>query len=358
MRKHASWQWLGMAVFGLSIAVQAVGQTELGITHIAGNYAFTDHDFLNEGAIACREIGARCIKVALSLEAGRPPSTVYPFHSSWPEVSTLAELADTPYFRKLFSRDFDTFIIWVFRPGRSGSYWRDGFTAEDERAEDDGIAALTRYLLRTYGDTHRTFVLTHWEGDWAIRTGFHPEEKPTARATDGMIRWLRARQRGVARARAEFPKSRAHVYHAAEVNLVANAMERGWPSVTTDVLPHVDVDLVSYSAWDSSEDPEKFRKSIAFIRSHKTRTEPFGERGVYIGEFGVPEAGHAPEEVLRKVRSMIQVAREERCPYAVYWQLYCNEPIRTPARANADYRGFWLIRPDGSRSPVCELFRP
>ena len=47
--------------------------------------------------------------------------------------------------------------------------------------------------------------------------------------------------------------------------------------------------------------------------------------------------------------------------YAVYWQLYCNEfadgvtTLSDPPRRK-ELRGFWLIRPDGSRPPVTDYF--
>ena len=67
--------------------------------------------YLNEGAAAARNIGARCIKVGLSLDTDNPSPKLYPFHSTWPSTETLKDLADTPYFRSLFSRRFDTFIL-------------------------------------------------------------------------------------------------------------------------------------------------------------------------------------------------------------------------------------------------------
>ncbi len=33
----------------------------------------------------------------------------------------------------------------------------------------------------------------------------------------------------------------------------------------------------------------------------------------------------------------------------VYWQVHCNEARRQPVKANGDVRGFWLLRPDGSK---------
>jgi hypothetical protein len=172
-----------------------------------------------------------------------------------------------------------------------------------------------------------------------------------------MIRWLTARQQGVARARAEFATATAKVFHACEVNLVKQAQELGAPSVTTDVLPHVPVDLASYSAWDTKDSPAQFAAALAFIAKHKRPTEPFGERGVYVGEFGLPESEATPQLALERTAALLAQARNFGCPYAVYWQLYCNEPTTKTPKVNADYKGFWLVRPDGTRSPVCRLFQ-
>ena len=65
---------------------------------------------------------------------------------------------------------------------------------------------------------------------------------------------------GIERARAAWNQSEALVFHALEVNLVKQAMTRSAPSVTTDVLPYVSVDLVSYSAWDTKDSPEAFKQ--------------------------------------------------------------------------------------------------
>ena len=53
---------------------------QLGIAHIGGLYSLTDQDYLNEGAAAVHAIGARCIKVSLSLDTANPTSRNYPFH--------------------------------------------------------------------------------------------------------------------------------------------------------------------------------------------------------------------------------------------------------------------------------------
>ncbi len=331
--------------------------TLLGVAHIGGLYSFSTRDYLNEGAEAAQAIGARCIKVSLSLDTENPSTKLYAPHSEWPVVDSLAALADTPHFRELFGRDFDTFILNAFRPGRPASYWREGFSPEDEKAEEECFESLALHLLRTHAGTRKTFILQNWEGDWALRGSFDPAARPAPAATAAMIRWLAARQRGVARARDRFATGGARVYHACEVNLVRQAQVQGAPGVTTDVLPHVAVDLVSYSAWDTKDSPAHFAEALAFIAKHKPRTEPFGRHGVYVGEFGLPESEASPELVLERTSALLAEARRFGCPYAVFWQLYCNEPVRKPAKANSDFKGFWLIRPDGTRSPVCQLFK-
>lgn len=348
---------LSLPALAQSQATSPPPRTQLGVAHIGGLYSFSETDYLNEGAAAAQAIGARCLKVSLSLDTDNPSTKLYPFHSQWPAATSLEGLADTPHYRALFARDFDTFILTSFRPGRSASYWRESFSAEDEQAEQECFENLTRYLLKTYGRSRKTFVIQNWEGDWALRGGFDPSIMPTSKATAAMIRWLAARQRGVALGRADFASEGAHVFHACEVNLVRQAQTKGEPSVTVDVLPHVEVDLASYSAWDTKDSAAQFAEALAFIARHKRPTGPFGRNGVYVGEFGLPESDASPQLVLERTTAMLAEARRFGCPYAVYWQLYCNEPTTKPPKANADFKGFWLIRPDGTRSPVCGLFR-
>jgi hypothetical protein len=348
---------LGAPMPFLAQSPPSASGTQLGLAHVGGLYSFSKTDYLNEGAAAAHEIGARCIKVSLSLDTDNPSPKVYSFHSQWPVVATLDALANTPYCSALFARAFDTFILTAFRPGRSASYWRESFSPDDERAEEDCFASLTLHLLRTYSQTRKTFIIQNWEGDWALRGSFNPATKPAPAATTAMIRWLAARQRGIARARADFTTGGARVFHACEVNLVRQAMDHAAPSVTTDVLPHLSVDLVSYSAWDTKDSPARFEEALAFIAKHKRPTEPFGAHGVYVGEFGLPESEATPQLVLERTTELLAAAQRFGCPYAVYWQLYCNEPTTKFPKLNADYKGFWLVRPDGTRSLVCRLFQ-
>jgi hypothetical protein len=68
----------------LSQAQEWPARTQLGVAHIGGLYAFSKTDHLNEGAAAAFSIGARCIKVGLSLDTDKPSPKLYPFNSRSP----------------------------------------------------------------------------------------------------------------------------------------------------------------------------------------------------------------------------------------------------------------------------------
>lgn len=329
----------------------------IGVVHVNGQYHFGDEDFLNEGADRILELGSRVIKVYLTLNHEGPSPQMYPFHTEWPECDSLVELAETPPFRQLFAKPFSTYILTVFRKGQSAGYWRTSLTAADVRAEEEAMYQLARHLLTRYRDTGKTFVLQNWETDWAVRGSFDRTTDPAPEALENLRRWAQARQRGVDRARAEFPGASSRVFHALEVNLVAQGMLENRPCVANRVLPHVELDLISYSAWDSARDPELFRRALDYIAEHAQDREPFGPQNVYVGEFGLPENDFPPQEVRKTVCGTIDTALDWGCPWIVYWQLYCNEALREPVRGNGDVRGFWLVRVDGTLAPTWEYLR-
>ncbi len=322
----------------------------LGVTHVDGRYHLTDKPYLDEGADVIQALGSRVIKVYLSLGSDQPSARLYRFNHDFREAHTLAQLAESPPYRRLFERPFTTFILSVYRPGKSANYWRESLTAEDEQAETRECYELALHLLTTYRGSGKTFVFQHWEGDWSVLGRYDPQAELDPGNVQRMIRWLRARQAGVDRARSEARAQGVRVLHAAEVNLVKRGMVDNRPCVTTEVLPHAGVDLVSYSAYDTQQDPAMLRRALDFIAHHTPDRPPLGDRNVYIGEFGFAENVFARDRVENGTRAAIDTALDWGCPYVVYWQVYCNEPIRPGEQSNHGYRGYWLIRPDGSQS--------
>jgi hypothetical protein len=331
----------------------------VGITHVAGKYCLTDEDFLNEGADQILALGSRVIKVWF-----HDLQKSYPFNSQWPQMGSLVEIAQSPYFAELFDKPYTTYILMCFSVGRSAAYWRHGVTEEQKLDEQRQFYELARHLLRTYRRTGKTFVLQHWEGDWLIRGNYDRNVDPTPEAISGMIEWLNARQAGVNQARDEVEPDGVRVYHAAEVNRVVSSMKEGKPNLVNKVLPHTRLDLVSYSAWDATtklyDEPDVLREALDFIAANMPDSPDFGSRNVYVGEFGMPENKFPAEKIEKVIPSVVETGLDWGCPYIVYWQLYCNElegrEQPSPANSNDSVRGFWLIRPDGSEAWTWEYF--
>ena len=331
----------------------------IGVTHVDGKYHLTDEDFLNEGADQILALGSRVIKVWF-----HNPRKSYSYNSQWPETNSLVEIAQTKYFEKLFDKPFTTYIMMCFSTGRSAAYWRKGITAEQKLDEQRQFYELTKYLLTKYRGTGKTFVLQHWEGDWLIRGNYDRKADPTPKAISGMIGWLNARQEGVNQARKEFGTNGIWVYHAAEVNRVVSTMKQGRPNMVDKVLPHTKLDLVSYSAWDATaeypENPQILSEALDFIAKNMPDSIAFGDKNVYLGEFGIPQNQYPLEKIKKVITGSVETVLNWGCPYIVYWQLYCNElkddKQKPPVKSNDAVRGFWLIRPDGSKTWTWDYF--
>ncbi len=373
---------LGMLMLALSLALlcSAEGQVTkdvrdiVGVTHVAGLYHLTDKDFLNEGADQILALGARVIKVWFWAGVkGRVPDS-YPYNSQWPKVESLVEGAQTPYFQDLFHKPFTTYILVTTSLGRDEAYWRKGITVEQKKDEQRQFYELAKHFLTQYQGTGKTFVLQHWEGDWLVRGNYKGDEEPPAAALANMVEWLNARQAGVNQAREEVGQQGVRVYHAAEVNRVVQSMRTGFPNMVNKVLPHTKLDLISYSAWDAVGPPPSgvirwltaeggcptLRQALDFIAANAPDSADFGNRNVYLGEFGMPENVYSLDKVQSAIPNAVRTALDWGCPYIVYWELYCNElkdpKAKPPVTDNGVVRGFWLIRPDGTKAWTWDYF--
>lgn len=348
----------------------------LGTTHVAGRYALTEEPYLVEGARTVHErLGYRHLKLWF-----HNPANLYPWHSAWdlPEGYTLAQLAAHPYYRAAFAFPFRSITLEVFftQKGQLQPHPRGwmippdlDFTREEKEICDLGV-----YLLETYRDREVTFILQNWEGDWMIREfpgaeWTDPAKRPADcdRRVETFIRWAQARQAGVDCARARVPDSKCRLLHAVEVNRVFDALQ-GAPTVVSHVLPHVDIDLVAWSAYDGmNRGPEGTGDASACgtwqgfdIIQHFARTRERDAQGrpqVMIGEFGLSEMTRPPDHDLNDIlEGALAAALARGCPLMHYWELYCNEPEDgslkdCPLERNLredELHGLWLVKPDGS----------
>ena len=340
------------AAFSSAGAAGAVDARDvLGVAHAAGRYNFTGEDFLNEGADRILELGSRVIKVFFVPEHMQE---LYPFNSDWSPLPTdVVELAQRPYVKELFAKPLSTIILEVTPVGGVPQFL-DGLTPDEAAAERDQMYRLTKYLLTTYADSGKTFILQNWEGDHILRIGLADGADPDPVRIKGMIDWWNARQDGVAQARREVGSHGVQVLHAAEVNLLADAMA-GKVTATNNVIPYTHCDLYSYSSWDIGFTPDQLTRALDYLESKAPDNKLFGRYNIYLGEYGMAKDHGAPDgERFERIRELMEAALGWGVRYAVYWQVYCNEALQTYTGRpdDKDLRGFWLIRPDGERSPA------
>ncbi len=348
----------------------------LGTTHVAGRYALTDEPYLVEGARAVRErLGYRHLKLWFY-----NPENLYHWHSDWnlPGDHSLAQLAAHPYYRAAFDFPFESFTLELFFTQRGRKHKRPpGWMIPpdlDFGHEEKEIADLGVHLLETYRDREVTFILQNWEGDWMMRDFPGAEWTDPAKRPDDcdlrvetFLRWTKARQAGVDAARARVPDSKCRILHAVEVNRVFDAL-LGAPTVVSHVLPHVEIDLVAWSAYDGmNRGPGGTGDASAVgtwqgfdIIKHYARTRERDAQGrpqVMIGEFGLSEVTRPPDHDLDDIlEGALAAGLAHGCPLMHYWELYCNEPEDQSLKDRViprnlredELHGLWLIKPDGS----------
>lgn len=352
----------------------------LGATHVAGKYYFTNEPYVIEGCRKLNEMGYGIVKLWFRKNPGG-----YPYNSEWnlPKDVSLKQLAAHPYFAACFEMPFSTIALSVEGAGVKT-------TDETAAKEETEIYELAKYLFEKYRERDVTFIIHNWEGDWMMRggTGDYARWSRKAgelfRAVDGdrytvlvpadstervnaMVKWFKARQNGVNRARLEVKNTKCKVYHAIEANKVMDSMD-GIPGIANYVLPQVETDMVSWSSYDGM-DPAglKLFRGIDYLRSQMKPTKYMkGKRVVFLGEIGIPEQRYeglmekAP--VTERWDTFVGVCLAQDVPYLIQWELYCNEPKNeelrklNDVRKTDEMRGFWLIRPDGTKSWAAEYF--
>jgi hypothetical protein len=319
-----------------------------GIQTIGSKYQFTDKTRLVETAEVIHNMGSNILKFNMG-----PAFSKDNYAGSNPgKFSNLTELAEgDPSIRKVLDMPFYYYFIWVNPMSKSEWQWRQKkkpFSEEDAKIEYLELYDLTCYLLKKYSGSGKSFYLGHWEGDWLLLRGYDRTKNPEPWCVQNMIHWLNLRQKAVDDAKRDTPYTDVQIYHYTEVNLVRKGMEGG-PCLTTEVLPHVNVDYVSYSAYDAQPNPAKsdlLARALDFIQEHLPEKEGVPEPRVFIGEFGYKGAAFAPDVQCRNSMQFLKNAVAWGCPFVLYWQLYDNEFV------NGKYEGYWLIDNNGEKQPL------
>lgn len=328
----------------------------LGTQLIGARYQFTEKPRIVELGEANQTLGANVIKFALGPGSIGYDGTFRNIPGRPGNIHSLTDLANEPAHKAALDLPHAQVVLWTYALGAHG--W-DKASREKEYPE---IRAFAEHLLKTYNGAGRTFYLGHWEGDWALSPAEHlgPDGRKTREIrperVQDMIEWLRMRQRAIDDAKAAVPHDDVQVYHYTEVNLVQRAMTNEPGSfVVRDVLPHVPVDFVSYSAYDSQNGDleQRLPAALDYIEHHLQPKAGIAGRRVFIGEHGRAFIHGGAAEQDKTTRRMMRSAIGWGCPFVLYWELYNNEvDEKTGAQ-----RGYWMIDEKGIRQPVYETHR-
>lgn len=359
-----------------------------GATYVNPKYRLDrSRDILNEGAHVLEELGTRVFKGWLDRV-----DIEYPF-AEWPDFDSLVEMVEHPHFIELFDRDFDTYIfnavaITDAKRQGGGGYFYQEFTEQQAAAETESFYELTKHLLETYNGTGMEVVLQNWEGDWIAVAGAGNEGPPDTEVLDRMKRWFNARQRGISRARREV-ESDVAVLGACEINKVRDPIETGENWIVNTILSDLNVDLVSYSAWDlgrhvtsepqmTEELREDIHETLDYIAEHAPSKSEYAARAlgsetpqIYLGEYGMALNRNGIDTAMRAIRTVDEEARAWGVPYTLFWATYDNgvvidgdqvvvEPdIESILReefpdgvTREDVYGYYLRYPNGVRTPA------
>jgi hypothetical protein len=247
-----------------------------------------------------------------------------------------------------------------------------------ERLEREQITALANWLYREFGDSNKTIIVANHEADEKIIDIANYTGSPEQAVTTFRL-WMRTRFEAIDAVRKAHPGARLRFFHAFEIALVnlrvmphrggfrkatpRNPRQRGW-SALLDVVPHTPFDLISYSAYESTNSPYetqnpdqpppetgvRLKRDLERIRAvarpslSAAGRQHFGENFVMIGELGYARDRfeHLPSgPILPRLYSAMQASIESGCPYVVLWQVF-DHPLN-----GGEAWGFGMYNRDG-----------
>jgi hypothetical protein len=361
-----------------SAAVSAPSKFTAGIAHVAGDYGFTQNNFLVEGAQKISQLGSDSIFVYLTPWF----RTQYPDKSSanWPAANptSVAQLAKTGPYDQVFKLPFKTIVLTTYTFANADRIAGIAQSTQRQGAEKKEFYQLAKYLYSRFSGSGKTFILKNWEGDWVAMggQGVISGNAPANNIHD-MIAWLKARQAGVSKARNEANDSSVQVLNGAEVNRVLDYARQGLTRVINAVIPEVGADMVTYSSYDSTaigndvgSVQKAFKQALQTIDKLAPDPVRLGKRRILVSEYGLYENQLSGGTSWRS-KAILSTASNAGIYGAFLWNLYDNEcvqpngqaatvdaPVGNPARpGNGNCRGLWVVRPDGSNSAVLSVLK-
>jgi hypothetical protein len=284
----------------------------VGTHAISGSYKFTKEERDVEASRAVIQMGSNIIKIN---------------KTSGPEFDTIVGMP------------FKYIFIWYHNKNGNG-VWYDGLNDTEKKEIYQETYNYTQNLLKKYNHSGKTFFIGHWEGDWLLLPHLDGKKNPPPAAIQGMIEWFNIRQKAIDAAKQDTPHQNVALYHYAEVNRVRDAMVGGKERLVNKVLPFINPDYLSYSAYDVERlSGEEIAKTLDYIQSLLPEKPSIAGKRVFIGEFAIKakEVNYSRKDHEYRNRMIIINFMRWGCPFILYWEMYNNEV------KNGIQQGFWLI---------------
>ena len=317
-------------------------ERSVGFYHWGGQYSSS----ISQGVEQVANLGSRVARVTLS------PRYYIDYNlgrSCYPNFS-LSAIAQEPDVKNAFDNaSIDVFMLTVYDGTTFGDcvqhrYLNPNFyTPANVAAVVTEYSDFTLYLYETYRTTHKRFILSNWESDNDIYCGaayayatdtstrdtcntgyssmYGGNQTPND-SLEGLKLWLQARYQGI-----EDGKRRAlnegiggqRVYLAPEFCIVHALHDAGFKSVLYDVLPFVIFDFVSYSSYETINEPEPDQ---ALYRDLDLIQNVVGSNAIILGEIGFARSVWGSDTAVTRTDLVLKAALSWGVAYIFQWNLY------------------------------------
>ncbi len=351
-------------------------------------------DLLTEARRRSGGVGARVFRlyVGARFDYVHPPYSSRRFSQDGiTEPLTPALILQIPRYRQVLEDPgIETVILTVYSirdygGGPDDMNLQRPWSDRERELEFTQTSELCRHLYERFGDLDKTVIIANSEADEKLLDIMNYTGSPEM-ALNNIRRWTQTRFEAVRVAREAHTFARLRILHAFEISLVNLRIakqsrgfgkapfpepaekRRGWNALS-DVVPHVSFDLLSYSAYESTNSPfetrqpdvdpaetgVRLKRDLNHIRSKardsvsSTGREAFGDRFVMVGEVGYARDRFehlSTGGILPRLKSALQAAVDWGCPYIVLWQVFDH------ARDGDAAWGFGMQARDGEVPPL------
>jgi hypothetical protein len=267
----------------------------------------------------------------------------------FPELQqrTPAAIIELPRYRAVFEDpSIRTVVLTVYPSMDYGAGLDDinmmrPWSAPEEQQEYGQLSGLAERIFERYGGQQKTVIVSNAEADDKMLEIMNYSGSPQL-AVGNLRAWQNTRFRAVDDARRRHPEARLRMLDAFEISLVNLAIVRyqgrymkhpkGEWSALRDVVPQVRFDLLSYSAYESTNAPfdtsdintppadtgARLLRDLRLLQKAAGRPVMIGELGIPYDLFDrLPSGGVEPR--LSAAFGAIEAAQPA---YVVFWQAF------------------------------------